>query len=317
MSSRPSVADTNADAASAVGAAIGSCGEDVKEALAIEPHKPDGKPKYASGGCDTIKHAKAQRESKKGEDASIMINDNDGSSAAFAVFDGHSGQRSGKACAASVCQRIMKGGPPFTAEAISSVMWQVDEEIGTQHIRDGATAQILMVEKIADKLKGTFAWCGDSSAVVTNCTGGEGAVHFATASHTAGPDHQGGGSWQQEKAMLEGFKAVREAIEAKEGIDTIKQVTTAEMVADALSSTTGKPAVKAEVDLLVKAFRRGKIIADTTPEGAANRKRVRPCPVHALPDPCLAPRAATSVHTPPFHVGYCTTALRSEEGPRP
>lgn len=96
--------------------------------------------------------------------------------------------------------------------------------------------------------------------MLTDCA--DGAVKFATASHTAGPDHQGGGSWKEEKVILEHYRAVRQAVEAAEGIDTQVDDTTPEMVAAAIKSlgppSTDEPS-KAEVDLLVRAFRRGKV----------------------------------------------------------
>ena len=249
-----------------------NAGQDVLDGLAKPAHTPDGKPTFEVGGSATIAHARAQRESKKGEDSPCIINGESGAPAAFAVFDGHSGQRSSKACANSVCQRILAKGPPFTAEKIADVMWAVDEEIGTQGAADGATAQILLIEPGQDGgLKGTFAWCGDSSAVVTDCS--EGTVKFATASHTAGPDHQDGGAWKEEKVMLEHFREVRKAVEAKNGIDTQKNDVTADMVRAAIEGT-GKTPTDADVALLTRAFRRCKIIAETTPEKAESVKNV-------------------------------------------
>lgn len=132
--------------------------KDVLDSLVMEPHKPDGKPKFAIGGSATIAYAKAHRESKKGEDANCIIDDGT-APAGFAVFDGHSGQRTAKACAAAVLPRIMETGAPFTAANITDVLWTVDEEIGSQKVKDGATAQILLVEPGSDGgFKLTFAW---------------------------------------------------------------------------------------------------------------------------------------------------------------
>ena len=58
--------------------------------------------------------------------------------------------------------------------------------------RAGATAQVLLCEQVdgADGpvIKGTIAWCGDSSLMMTDMS--QGGVAFNTVSHTAGPDHQ-------------------------------------------------------------------------------------------------------------------------------
>ena len=140
----------------------------------------------------TIKYAKANRESKKGEDFACAIQEGPGAPAAFAIFDGHSGKETARICSEVVCQRLLKKGPPFKGEDIIDMLWAVDEEIGLQKVRDGATAQILLVEPDGDKLKGTVAWCGDSSLIISNQA--DGKVLFSTDSHTAGPDHQGGGA---------------------------------------------------------------------------------------------------------------------------
>ena len=104
-------------------------------------------------------------------------------------------------------------------------------------VRDGATAQILLVEDApGGKLKGTFAWCGDSSAVLADMR--DGSIVYATPSHTAGPDHQGGGSWREEKARLEFYDAVRRQLEGTHGIDTQKDAADSGMVQVVLSSTS-------------------------------------------------------------------------------
>ena len=243
-----------------------------------------GGAKFQGGVCPTISFAKANRESKKGEDYAATVMESDGAPAGFAVFDGHSGKETARICSETVVQRLLKQGPPFTEKQISDMLWAVDEEIGTQKIRDGATSQILLVEKAGDKLKGTFAWTGDSSAVMTNVE--EGTVKFATASHTAGPDHQEGtaenggpepwaqgGAWKSEKVKLEFYGAVRKQIETTLGIDTQKDDVSADMVESAIQKL-GKEPTADDVELLVKAYRRGKIIAQTTPDGAAFRKQV-------------------------------------------
>lgn len=226
---------------------------------------------FQGGVCPTITFAKANRESKKGEDFAAAVMEGDSAPAAFAIFDGHSGKETARICSETVVQRLLQQGPPFTPKQISDMLWAVDEEIGTQKIRDGATAQILLIEKNGDQLKGTFAWCGDSSAVLTNVE--EGTVKYATASHTAGPDHQGGGAWQSEKGILEFYGAVRKQIESTLGIDTQKDEVSADMVEAAIQKL-GKEVKAVDVDLLVKAYRRGRIIAQTTPDGAHYRKQV-------------------------------------------
>lgn len=111
----------------------------------------------------------------------------------------------------------------------------------------------------------------------------DGKVLFTTGSHTAGPDHQEGGSWQEEKGILEFFGAVRKAVEVNEGIDTIKQDATVAMVEKAIESCKDKiPPDTASfllpsetlTTLMVKALRRGKIIAETMPDKAECRKSV-------------------------------------------
>lgn len=123
---------------------------------------------------------------------------------------------------------------PITKQQIIDTLWAVDEEIGIKPCRDGCTSQIMIVEKAGDTLKGTIAWTGDvmgrrpnsinsrtvaarqpialtglptpraravqSSLVIGSMT--DGKVLFSTASHTAGPDHQGGGAWQEEKVCV-------------------------------------------------------------------------------------------------------------------
>ena len=62
--------------------------------------------------------AKAARESRKGEDYTCVLLEPHGQPpAAFAVFDGHSGKRTGKLCAEIICQRILARGPPFEPAA--------------------------------------------------------------------------------------------------------------------------------------------------------------------------------------------------------
>ena len=222
--------------------------------------------------------AKEARESKKGEDGFAICLPTDGKApAAFAIFDGHSGKEAARICSETVCQRLLAKGPPFEASAIADALWAVDEEVGTLKLKDGATAQIFLVEPSGDKLKCTMAWCGDSSSVVADVmqplTGPRnGNVLYATESHTAGPDHQDSGRYKEEKVMLEFYGAVRNAVEA-EGVDTQKVETTADMVRAAITKV-GKPVDEEQVALLVRAFRRGKIIAETTPEGCHFRKKV-------------------------------------------
>jgi len=231
----------------------------------------------------TITFAKANRESKKGEDAACTLLPGDGAPACFAIFDGHSGKTFANRCAELVCQRLMEKGPPFLPETIKDLLWAVDEEVGKNEVADGATAQILCIEQVGDKLKGTMAWCGDSSAVVCDTSADMGAVYFATASHTAGPDHQGGGSWQSEKGRLEFYRAVRKKLDHNKESehDTLKDDTTKEMIQEALTRVEqenkdklGKPIDDEEIEILYRAFRRGKIIAATFPDGAKNRKKV-------------------------------------------
>jgi len=207
----------------------------------------------------SIQFAKVNRESKKGEDAACTLLAGDSAPAAFAVFDGHSGKETARICSEVVCQRLLKKGPPFKQEEIVDMLWAVDEEIGTQKVRDGATAQMMLVEQAGGALKATVAWCGDSSLVVTNSADGQ--VLFSTASHTAGPDHQGGGAWQSEKVVLERYIALRQAVEKTAGIDTIKDITTPDMVKNAIKSLGEEPKDD-EVALILRALRRGKIVAD-------------------------------------------------------
>ena len=89
------------------------------------------KPKVAFG--------KAARDSKKGEDFAATVVQNDGLPAAFAIFDGHSGKETARLCSENVCQRLMQAGPPFKPEAITDMLWAIDEEIGTQQIRHRRT----------------------------------------------------------------------------------------------------------------------------------------------------------------------------------
>lgn len=132
-----------------------------------------------------VSFAKVAEASKKGEDFACTLLTGDGPPAAFAIFDGHSGQETARRCSELLCQRLMEKGPPFQGMAIVDMFWAMDEEIGvSQTSKDGATAQIMLVEKSGDTLKGTFAWCGDSSAVVANMS--DGSVVYSTQSHTAG-----------------------------------------------------------------------------------------------------------------------------------
>ena len=68
----------------------------------------------------------------------------------------------------------------------------------------------------------------------------DGSLIFETASHTAGPDHQGKGSYEVEKIRLEYFGAIRKAVEDGEGIDSLRVDISTEMVEDAIS-TVGAP----------------------------------------------------------------------------
>ena len=232
-----------------------------------------GAANQASAELPTVAYAKLNRESKKGEDFAAAVLEGAGAPAGFAVFDGHSGKDTARICSEVVCQRLIKAGPPFTEKAITDMLWAVDEEIGTQKIRDGATAQILLVEKDGDGLKGTFAWCGDSSAVMTKMGPGGGTVAFATESHTAGPDHQEGGNWKEEGKTLRFYGEVRKKVEELNGIDTLKAEATPEMVEAAIKAL-GEDASADNVALLTRALRRGKIIAETNPQGAEWRKKV-------------------------------------------
>jgi serine/threonine protein phosphatase PrpC len=111
---------------------------------------------------------------------------------------------------------------------------------GRKGCRDGATATLLFVEAGDEGgFKCTFAWCGDSSAVVCDTSAEAGTVLFATESHTAGPDHQEGGRWQKEKVMLEFFAKVRKAIEGT-GVDTLAATVSLEEVVAAVDSV-GEP----------------------------------------------------------------------------
>ena len=150
-----------------------------------------------------IAHATAARASHKGEDASAAHSPDAGPPAAFAVFDGHSGKQTAQICSEKVCERLLKLGAPFLPATVADVLWTLDEEIGTQQIKDGATSQMMLVERAGDRLRALFAWTGDSSAVVANMATGKPV--FCTESHTAGPDHQGGGAYAREKERLEHY----------------------------------------------------------------------------------------------------------------
>ena len=155
-----------------------------KELAKLGGAKAPAKPaNETAGSSPTIAFAKANRESKKGEDFAATVMKGDGAPAAFAVFDGHSGKETARICSETVCQRLIEKGAPFEPQAIKDMLWAVDEEIGTRKIRDGATAQLLLIERVGDVLKGTFAWCGDSSAVLADMS--DGSLLYATASHTA------------------------------------------------------------------------------------------------------------------------------------
>ena len=60
----------------------------------------------------------------------------------------------------------------------------------------------------------------------------------------AGPDHQNGGSWQDEKAILEWYGAVRAYIEKNDGIDTIKQDVTLDLVEKAIEGVKSQQPVR-------------------------------------------------------------------------
>lgn len=231
----------------------------------------------------SISFAKASRDSPKGEDAACTLLPGAGAPAAFAIFDGHSGKQFAIKCSELICQRLMEVGPPFKSETIKDMMWAVDEEIGAQGVVDGATAQILLIEQAGDTFKGTLAWCGDSSAVVCDTSAASGTVLYATDSHTAGPDHQGGGGWTGEKMRLEFYRAVRDKLENNDTKphDSLSDVTTREMVEEALGrvdkeviKSLGKEVDEEEIEMLVKAFRRSTVIAKTFPFGKEVRKKM-------------------------------------------
>jgi len=238
--------------------------------------KPDGVPTFDQGGSEVISYAWAQRESKKGEDAFIVsVADDQQQRSVFAIFDGHSGRKTAHICAAIVGERLQALPSPTSPKAITDLLWEIDEQLGVREkVLDGATATIMLTEPAeAGKLKCTFAWMGDSSAVVTDAA--VGSVYFATESHTAGPDHQERGLWRGEKARLDGFMAIRKAIEKQEGIDTQTTEVTAGMVRAAevnMVSRRTAPMTEEEVELLVKAFRRGKLIYETIERNNKYRK---------------------------------------------
>ena len=70
--------------------------------------KPAGE---LTGVSPTIAFAKANRESKKGEDFAATCLPGEGAPAAFAVFDGHSGKETARLCSEMVCQRLLEKGP--------------------------------------------------------------------------------------------------------------------------------------------------------------------------------------------------------------
>lgn len=43
---------------------------------------------------------------------------------------------------------LIEKGPPFEPQVIKDMLWAIDEEIGTTGKKDGATAQMLLVEKV-------------------------------------------------------------------------------------------------------------------------------------------------------------------------
>ena len=160
--------------------------------------RPETKKRATTVGVaegNTVAFAKCVHLAKKGEDYAVELLPTEGGPkvSAFAVFDGHSGRTFAKAASESVCQNILKEGPPFTAEKVIEAFWTADAEIGVMpNERAGATAQVLLCEQVdgADGpvIKGTIAWCGDSSLMMTDMS--QTGVAFNTVSHTAGPDHQ-------------------------------------------------------------------------------------------------------------------------------
>ena len=209
-------------------------------------------PLPAGGPGPYLQVAKAARESRKGEDYTCVLLDPQGQQtpAAFAVFDGHSGKKCAALCADILCQKLLARGPPFEPDAIVDAFWAADMEIGTTpEVRDGATATVMLVDRMTDGgLQGTFAWCGDSTAIQVDMA--TGSILYKTLNHMPAEP--------VEAARLRYYGAVRQQVEAANGIDTLRDAVTAEQVSDALVALGVAPTPK-EVRHMVRAFHRGTV----------------------------------------------------------
>mmetsp|Transcript_27434 Transcript_27434/g.69806 ORF Transcript_27434/g.69806 Transcript_27434/m.69806 type:complete len:387 (+) Transcript_27434:58-1218(+) len=235
---------------------------------------------FALGTWPNLRFARAQRDSRKGEDRCTTPEASEAAPhlpCAFAIFDGHSGSVTAAVCANEVCKRLLAAGPPFSESTIADVFWSVDEEVGMMGARDGATATVLLVEDGGKHggFRCTLAWCGDSSAVVSDMS--DGTVLFATASHTAGPDHQGGGAHEQERQQLAMYSAVRQHLEEQHGIDSSANEVSVEMVRKALTAVHVSDSKEREAELvalLMRALRRSRLMANKLPDKAQSRKQL-------------------------------------------
>lgn len=186
----------------------------------------------------TVAYSKAVRLARKGEDFAVELIGSPVS--AFAVFDGHSGRTFAQAASEMLCQRIMEAGRPFTEEKIADAFWGVDAEHGVRPgEKSGTTAQVMLVEKVEEetsrpKMRVTVAWCGDSSLVMTDMS--KGVVEFATASHSAGPDHQGEERAIEVKQLMMELVLVRKIVEEQRQIDSLKTMITESDIRAALAS---------------------------------------------------------------------------------
>ena len=242
---------------------------------------PAAEERFSSGGSDHLRYALAQRSSKRDEDAYYATSDGK-LPAAFAVFDGHSGQRCARSCAEQLCQLLLRQGPPFTHRSIEEAFWGLDKELGLDGCTDGASALVVMLEEEAGGVRGTIAWCGDVHGVVSDVANGR--VLLATKDHIAGPEprHDRRAPHKRERARLRWLAAARDAVEKAHGISTIESECTAVMVSAALDHALvakARPKMWDDgvgalqpTELLTRALRRGLLIAHTHPEHASARK---------------------------------------------
>ena len=105
--------------------------------------------------------------------------------------------------------------------------------------KSGATAQVMLIEQVEGEggpmIKGTLAWCGDSTCIMTDMAkGGEVALH--TTSHTAGPDHQDNDEGTEAKQLLINLVKVRAKAEEATGLNSHEVEFTAEHIKSGLNA---------------------------------------------------------------------------------